>query len=266
MTAGVLIFAFNNEAIDYVNMARWSATRIHRHLDLPVAVVTDGEIDHGGFDQVIMMSRSHSESKRHFQDLDGEITWFNQDRTSALDLSPWDQTLVLDADYVVASDQLRYMLDLDLDFICHRSAYDVTGKDMHALNYFGNYRMPMHWATVMMFRRSELAQDIFDCMDMIKKHWPHYTNLYGLGRSMYRNDFALSIALAVVYGHVPRLPGVAYSLASVMPDHQLAQIGPDHFRVGWKDQQARPRWIDLRDQDFHAMCKGQLGDVIANPS
>ena len=41
MTRGVLIFAFNNEHTDYVRMAAWCAKRIHRHLDLPVSVVTN---------------------------------------------------------------------------------------------------------------------------------------------------------------------------------------------------------------------------------
>ena len=41
MTSGVLIFAFNNEHIDYLAMANWSAKNIRRHLQLPVAVVTD---------------------------------------------------------------------------------------------------------------------------------------------------------------------------------------------------------------------------------
>ena len=40
MTRGALIFAFNNEKTDYVAMARWSAERIRRHLDIPVAIVT----------------------------------------------------------------------------------------------------------------------------------------------------------------------------------------------------------------------------------
>jgi hypothetical protein len=41
LTQGVLIFAFNNEATDYLAMAAWSAKNIRRHLNLPVAVVTD---------------------------------------------------------------------------------------------------------------------------------------------------------------------------------------------------------------------------------
>ena len=39
MTTGALIFAFNNEKTDYVALAAWSAANIHRHLDIPVALL-----------------------------------------------------------------------------------------------------------------------------------------------------------------------------------------------------------------------------------
>ena len=41
LTKGALIFAFNNEHIDYIAMAGWNAENIRKHLNLPVAVVTD---------------------------------------------------------------------------------------------------------------------------------------------------------------------------------------------------------------------------------
>jgi hypothetical protein len=41
MTTGALIFARNNEQIDYEAMARWSARNIERHLGIPTHIVTD---------------------------------------------------------------------------------------------------------------------------------------------------------------------------------------------------------------------------------
>ena len=92
MTTGALIFARNNEQIDYEAMARWSARNIKRHLGIDTHIVTDDTRTDSGF--------------RHFSDA-GMVTWHNTNRMDAYRLSPWDQTLVLDADYVVASDQLR---------------------------------------------------------------------------------------------------------------------------------------------------------------
>jgi len=44
----------------------------------------------------------------------------------------------------------------------------------------------------------------------------------------------------------------------------LTQTDLDCYRVEFKDQMQRSRWIELHDQDFHAMGKQQLGDIVAN--
>jgi hypothetical protein len=265
MTTGALIFAFNNESIDYVAMAAWSAHNIHRHLGIPVCLVTDSDVS-GPWDHVIQVSRSQTTSQRYFEDLEHAVTWYNHDRVDAYALTPWDQTLVLDADYVVASSQLVDMLQAKHDFLCHRKAYDVTdpGRELTGLNYFGDKQQPMSWATVMLFKRSSMARDIFACMSMIRDNWKHYCDIYGIRRSHYRNDFALSVALGTVHGHNPHIDHLPFALASVMPSHSLTQIDTDQYRVDWFDQERRPRWIAIKDMDFHAMGKAHLGAIVAN--
>jgi len=99
LTQGVLIFAFNNEATDYIAMAAWSAKNIRRHLNLPVAIVTDdpeAAAQHK-FEHVIVTAPDTGGS-RHFADYGTTVTWHNAGRINAYELSPFDQTLVLDAD------------------------------------------------------------------------------------------------------------------------------------------------------------------------
>ena len=266
MTTGVLIFAFNNEHIDYLAMANWSAQNIRRHLGLPVAVVTNAAVPaHYRFEQVILATPEGNHS-RNFDDIAESVTWFNGNRVDAYSLTPWAQTLVLDADYVVASDQLRSILNIKQDFIAHRRAYDVTGHpnfDEH--NTFGKYRMPMWWATVMMFRRSPQAELIFDAMQMIRTNWNHYKDLYGMGRTVYRNDFALSIALGIVNGHTLNHVDIPWGMATATHNQKLTQIDTDRYRVDFVSQDGKPKWIELA-QDFHAMGKAQLGEIIVNHS
>jgi hypothetical protein len=250
MTTGVLIFARNNQQIDYVAMARWSARNIERHLGIPTHIVTDNS--------------AQSTNTRHFTDV-GSVTWHNLNRMDAYRLSPWDRTLVLDADYVVASNQLQAVLEVDQDFLAHRWAYDVTGcNTFDGLNYFGNNRMPMWWATVMMFRKSRQAELIFDSMQMIRDNWTHYRNLYKNTNVTYRNDHALSIALGIVNGHTLGHPGIPWALASLTPEHKLTQLDQDQYRVDFVNSKNKTQWITLT-QDFHAMGKQQLGAIVANP-
>jgi hypothetical protein len=129
---------------------------------------------------------------------------------------------------------------------------------------FGRNRMPMSWATVMMFRRSTQAEMIFDCMTMIKQNWNHYCNLYGVIRRTYRNDYALSIAQNIVSGHTQASPTIPWRLASVSHEHTLTQLDQDQYRVEYT-QDKKPRYITL-NHDFHAMGKRHLGDIVANNS
>jgi hypothetical protein len=263
MTTGALIFAFNNATTDYLAMAAWSAARIRRHLNIPVAVITDSRHDIDSFDQVIHAVPEDS-GIRHFDDYAATVTWHNANRTTAYELTPWDQTLVLDADYVVASNNLTRILQSSQDFLCHHQAYDVTGlQTFDDLNCFGKNRMPMSWATVMMFRRGTTAKLIFDSMQMIRTHWTHYCDLYGNPRKTYRNDHALSIALNIVNGHVLHSPGIPWPLASVTPNHTLIQLDTDQFRVNYQTSNILGRWVGLNGLDFHAMGKRDLGAIIA---
>jgi hypothetical protein len=251
MTTGAVIFARNNEHIDYVAMAEWSAKNIKRHLGIPTHIVTDDS--------------EPASNTRHFTDV-GNVTWHNLNRMDAYRLSPWDRTLVLDADYVVATDQLRSVLDCDADFLAHRWAYDVTGcNDFTGLNWFGEVGMPMWWATVMVFNKCHQAELIFNAMAMIRNNWTHYRNIYKNSVATYRNDHALTIALGIVNGHTLDHADIPWRLASLTPEHRLTQLDQDRYRVDFVNTECQARWIELR-QDFHAMGKRQLGDIVASNS
>jgi hypothetical protein len=170
----------------------------------------------------------------------------------------------LDADYVVASDDLRQVLDYDTDFMCHRTAVDLTtGLPLDRLNVFGRHDMPMWWATVMMFRRSNTAQYIFDCMQMVRDNWQHYRDLYGIDKSTYRNDFALSIALGIVSGHTGTVSEIPWPLLSALPDTVLTQQDTDYYSVSYRDANNMPRFMGWWTTDFHAMGKRHLENIIA---
>jgi hypothetical protein len=125
-------------------------------------------------------------------------------------------------------------------------------------------RMPMWWATVMVFNKCRHAELIFDTMAMIRNNWTHYRNIYKNSVATYRNDHALSIALGIVNGHTLDHDGIPWRLASLTPeDHNLTQLDQDIYRVDFVNIEGQSRWIELR-QDFHAMGKRQLGDIVAN--
>jgi hypothetical protein len=172
---------------------------------------------------------------------------------------------VLDADYVVAGDQLSRVLSMPQDFVCHRWAGSVDHNQAfyQGNNWFGRPSMPMYWATVMMFRRSNHAAYVFDCMQMIRHNWTHYRELYGIDRATYRNDFALSIALGIVSGHTPTMDTIPWPLISVLPEQKIHQLAQDLYRVEYRDSQGRLRNQSLNGIDLHVMGKQSLEAIIA---
>lgn len=265
MTSGALLFAFNNSDIDYVSLARWTAKNIKRHLNIPTALVTDQLDTYPEFAHHILIEKPKNSDLRYFGDFDRLVPWHNRSRTQAYKLTPWTQTLVLDVDYVVASDNLKSVLNSTENFLAHNSAFDLTGlNDFANLNTFGTYKMPMSWATVMMFRQSTEAELIFKMMSMVKDNYEHYTKLYSVSQDTYRNDYALSIALNTLNGHDINYHSIAWPLASLTPEHVVKQLAQDDYRIEFKTPEGKLQYIKISKQDFHAMGKQQLGDIVAN--
>lgn len=263
MTTGALIFAFNNEETDYVAMAAWSAKNIRRHLGIPVAVVTDVQPADGLFDRVII-TEPETGGTRYFEDYNSTVTWHNAGRVNAYSLTPWDKTLVLDADYVVSCDDLKRLFEVDTDFLCYKDAYDITtGLPITGLNTFGRFNFPMWWATVMLFRKSATAEYIFGSMQMIKENWQHYRELYGIDRATYRNDFALSIALGIISGHTNKVDSIPWPLFSLMPNTEVSLDYEDYYNIKFNDAAGKRKYLGWGNMDFHAMGKRHLEAIIA---
>jgi hypothetical protein len=267
MNSGAVIVALRNAQMDYMALAAWSAGNIRRHLDLPVAVITDDtQADTSMFDRVIVVETPQDAGFRNLDNTQPAI-WQNTNRVDAFDLSPWGRTLLLDADYVVASADLRVIVDSAAAISTHRWAYDVTGgNDLSGLNWFGTSRMPQWWATVMVFDRSDRSRMVFDCMRMIRDNWPHYERIYGVSKGLYRNDQALSIALNIENGHTLETTDIPWRLATVMPECDIRVMAQDQYHISYQDGQGRDRYIVTKGQDLHVMAKKALEVIVANTS
>lgn len=263
MTTGALIFAFDTEHTRYLHMAAWCAERVKHWLNIPVAVVTNNpEAEQESvFDRVIYADPL-GENSRWFGDLEQHVPWHNSNRVDAYTVTPWDQTLVLDADFVVNSDRLGLVLDCPHKFMCFRSAYNLARPDEKFLDSFGTYRFPMYWATVMMFRKSNTAQYIFDAMQMVRENWQHYRDLYHIAQPTYRNDYALSIALGIVSGQTMKVDTIPWGMPSAVPENTLTCMEDDLFEITYNDAQGKPKQVSFFGVDFHAMGKRDLGVIV----
>ena len=213
MSDGACIIASNSGDLDYVGLAAISARLIRKHLNIPVCLLTTDNDSHPDFDEVKKIGERAS-SKRSMLRGDTHITyeWKNDHRIDAIDHSPWDRTLLIDADYIVASDMLRPLLACDQPFMMIDRVYDVTGRDSFArMRRMPDATIDQRWATVMCFDRS--AKAVFDAAAMVRRDYGYYAAMFGFSTKPFRNDYAFTIA-----AHLLGIPKLPFDMAQLPPD------------------------------------------------
>jgi len=262
MSQGAVIFAFNTR-IDYVSLAREAARRVRDFLDLPTTLITDEPGTVKGFDQVIVVDRPPA-SQRLWQDRDRVAYWHNHRRCCAWELSPYDDTLLIDCDYWISSDRLQTIMDDSADFRCFRGVMNLPRSSVPTIQKFGNLATDMWWATVVKFSRTDRAQEIFECWDMIEKNYEHYADLFGFSKTMFRNDYALSLSLLLVHGHLqPRDVEIPWPLINVEPQAQVKK-SQDAWELYWiPPSSATQQRLRISDLDLHFMGKLHIEESLS---
>ncbi len=262
MSKGVILFAYNNRKFDYFKMAVATAKRINRFLDLPVTVVTDESTDidsyNYNFDKVIVNQADTSNLK------DKEL-WINKGRYNAYEFSPYDETIVLDTDYMVNSQTLLKTFDFDSDLVCHNSTSVLMVPDA-SQELMSNYSIRTLWATVIRFRKSTYSKQVFECMKMVQDNYNHYMNSYRLNSLMYRNDFSLTIATRIVNGHTEDNRNyLPWNLVHVGNNTTIYRESDTEYTVmydNWQRNKLRKEYLVVKDMDFHMLNKKNFLELI----
>jgi hypothetical protein len=265
MTRGIVIFAQDTETRAYTRMAAYAAERITRYLNLPVTLITDSDVSDACFDQVINITQSKTQ-RRQIGNTGVNETWKNFGRYRAYELSPYDETILLDADYICGSDQLLKLFDLNQPFMCHkRRIYLGTQVLSHQTEKFGN-NADMWWATVVYFKRSPEAQSIFTMMQMIQENYDHYAKIYRFKTQPYRNDYAISIAINTVYGHIQSHDAeIPWPLYNVEFTTEIAVRNDSDWQLEFNrhvNGELKRFKISTHAQDLHMLNKDSLFGVI----
>jgi hypothetical protein len=180
-----------------------------KHLNLPITVVTDNSAkfkDCDLFDKIIEISDNETQLKT-FSDginLDSKFPWKNSNRFKCYDLSPYDETLVLDVDYIVNSSFLLNWFNSDKDFLIFKDSIDIVGfKRTDEFEFINQFSIPFYWATVFYFKKTNFTKTFFNLVEFIKENWDFYRLLYQIKYPLFRNDFAFSIAIHILSGFIP---------------------------------------------------------------
>jgi len=216
MTRGALIFAHNNRDIDYAYMAMLAARLAKKNLGIPVSLVTDpstlewAKISNNyeqlvsTFDKIIEVDRPITDNMRrlhdgvHFKN----IPFVNANRANVYELTPYDQTLLMDSDFLIFSNRLSSYWDVDADVMIAKNMLDIY--DQKRLGYHDKYvsdtGVHLYWATTVMFKKTPYSKMFFELVNVIRQNYQYYADLFRFDTTQYRNDISFSVAKHILDG------------------------------------------------------------------
>lgn len=278
MSRGVILYAHNSRDIDYLKMAMIAGGLAKKNLNLPVSVITDKEtivwakeakyyqqcVDI--FDKIILIDRPETTNKRRL--FDGEnadmVPFINTSRSSAWDITPYDQTLMIDTDYFIFSDNLNNYWDVPEDIKISSAINDIYNGNRLGYHdvYIADTGVHMYWATTVMFNKTKTSKLFFDLVDLIKEQYKLFADLYRYDTSQYRNDIAFSIAKHIFDGYQTNLTTSLPPVFSAIDKDTL--IGIDGTKLTFLV--FTPGFDNIatitKDQDIHIMNKQSINRNI----
>ena len=184
---GIVAFAINTADTDYASIATQTIKLASQTLGLPYTIITE---DH--------MADMNWHNYRNDVDLGRSVEWKNFGRNLAYELSPYEETLVIDAYYVVLDPCLLRIFDTSWDYLLQRQARSLNDEPVPTV--MGNHSLPYVWATTFAFRKTPRAQLFFDLIKRIQANYHYYRELFNIESRSYRNDYAFAMADIIING------------------------------------------------------------------
>ena len=251
MTTGVLLYCFDTPEVAYHKFAEKCVELINKNLKLEITLVTNfetykklkplGMINYRLIENRIGNKRSYRGKN---------ISWNNLERSLAYEHSPYNTTILMDVDYFCFTNNLLTYTNTKYDFLVHNKVHDLTGTDM--ILGKNESTLPLIWATVTIFRKSEFAKQVFDLIKHIQQYYDHYRHLYRIKFRNYRNDYAFAIALHQLNGmnaYKNFIPTPMAMLAHEVDVLELSDTGVV-FKYGKKVGAINNQDVHIMDKEF----------------
>jgi hypothetical protein len=278
MTKGALLIARNNSEVNYIKQAVFCANRIIKYQGIPVSIITDNvdylismHPDHP-FDNVIEIAEKTNDTYKKYHDgswTKKSLQFKNVGRSEAYNLTPYDETILLDTDFIVSSDILNRCFDQTHDLLMYsKNTFEFSGwRDLSEFKFISDTGPDFYWATCVFFRKNAANQTFFNLINHIQENWSHYRNVYRIVSSVFRNDFAFSIAVHIMNGHmkgnfVNPMPGTKYFITD--RDHVSAILDDKFIFLIEKQGSADCFAVQSTGSNVHIMNKFSLNRIIDN--
>lgn len=283
---GIMMFAHNNEQIDYFRLAIVNSFLIQKHLGLTaeqITIVTDPNSYNYGVKQLgkrevnkacknIIQVAKDPEFKhsniRVYKDTGfkmRDLPFYNINRADAYDLSPYDETILIDADYLIFSNALNQCWGHKNDLMMNWKYQDIMFGRKWRLERVAPMGITMYWATVVYFRKTPYAESLFDLVKHVREEREFFGDLYRFPNKLFRNDFAFSVAAHMLGGfkdkQIEQLPVTLYKTF----DHDdIERVNTDGSLILYLEKPDAPgdfvlcKWDKV---DLHVMNKWAINRI-----
>ena len=184
---GVILFAVNTDTVDYVRIAEQATRLIEHTLNLPTTIITDT-----GVESISNIRTGYA----------GGAQWKNGSRYRAYELSPYDETILLDSDYLQFDTSLLNILETTIDY---RLMHHNQSPTKSMSGNMGQLSLDYVWATAITFKRTDKTKALFDLVGRIERNYAYYRKLYHIRERNFRNDYAFAIANNIISGYTTDL-------------------------------------------------------------
>ena len=212
---GVCFFVYNNTQLDYVDLLMLAARYVKEYLKLPVCMITDkgtyswmlesqSESDIDTYiDYIKITNDQFKDNPRTHRDSPwSEFTaqFQNSNKHKIWEYSPFEQTLLMDTDYIVKNNFLLQSFN-NKGVSMYDNAVSARNDTPHrneVLLYPSGIKM--WWSTVVYFDRSEFSKMFFDLWEHVADNYEFYQFLYNFPGGLFRTDYCVSIAVHILNG------------------------------------------------------------------
>lgn len=211
MTKGYLIFAQNNKNNDYVKMAYALALsiKISQSTVCSVSLVTDildsvPKHYRSLFDHII-------EIPWHDASLNSE--WKIENRWKLYHITPYDETIVLDADMLFLSDVSSWWNYLsknhDMCFVTKSMTYrNELTDDSYYRQVFIENNLPNLYSAFLYFKKTDSNLDFWTTVEMITKNWQIFY------KKFLPNKTPVGLSMDVVFALAAKIHGIEGEITS----------------------------------------------------
>lgn len=276
MSRGVLIFAFNSRDVDYALMSIVSGGLAKKNLGLPVSIITDqSTVDWmiqsniyttalTVFDKIILTDRPTKENFRNLHDggTKKTVPFINFNRNDAYSLTPYDETLLIDSDYLIFSNVLNSYWEYADRVLIGRSINDIVGPSRLGYHdrYVSDTGIHLYWATTVMFRKNEYAQRFFSILNHVKENYQYFSDLFRFSQKPYRNDIAFSVAQHLIDGFETQSSVHLPPIFTTLDTDILVDVDKSSKLTFVVNLSANERYVAcaIKNLDVHIMNKDSL--------